>query len=178
MYKLNIFCLLSQATCAAKTEPTALVQVLLKSEISRELFCSVALLTASCLQCFDTVGWAAGRASGCEKIWGDDGGGHCLVQMEWRRTGWSVCLPLLIFRCTIKSRSSLSAPVHPVGPGKRAVKRLWWCGGVILCVNFELYRLQLSVTSYLFVEHLYSVNQNVCSSMSQVNERQVFTLTV
>jgi len=30
--------------------------------------------------------------------------------------------------CTIKSRSSLLAPAHPVGPRKRAVKRLWWCG--------------------------------------------------
>jgi len=35
-------------------------------------------------------------------------------------------LPLLIFPCTIKSRSSLLAPAHPGGPGKRAVKRLWW----------------------------------------------------
>ena len=52
-------------------------------------------------------------------------------------TGWSVwsgaqpdgqCLPLLIFPCTIKSRSSLLAPAHPDGPGKRAVKWLW-CGG-------------------------------------------------
>jgi len=31
---------------------------------------------------------------------------------------------------TIKSRSSLLAPAHPGGPGKMAVKRLWWwwCG--------------------------------------------------
>jgi len=41
----------------------------------------------------------------------------------------SVCLPLLIFPCTIKSRSSLLAPAHPGGPGKWAVKRLcvWRC---------------------------------------------------
>jgi len=38
------------------------------------------------------------------------------------------CLSLLIFPCTIKSRSSLLAPAHPGGPGKRAIKRLWWCG--------------------------------------------------
>ena len=49
---------------------------------------------------------------------GDGGGGHWLVRMEWRSAGWSVCLPLLIFPCTIKSRSSLLAPAHPVGPGK------------------------------------------------------------
>jgi len=37
----------------------------------------------------------------------DGGGGHWLVWMEWRPAGCSVCLPLLIFPCTIKSRSSL-----------------------------------------------------------------------
>jgi len=40
--------------------------------------------------------------------------------------GVSACVNLL---CTIKSISSLLAPAHPGGPGKRAVKRLWWCGG-------------------------------------------------
>ena len=42
---------------------------------------------------------------------GDDGGWHWLVRMEWRPAGWSVYLPLLILPCTIKSRSSLLAPV-------------------------------------------------------------------
>jgi len=37
-----------------------------------------------------------------------------------------LCLPLLLFPCTIKSRSSLLAPAHPGGPGKKAVKRMWW----------------------------------------------------
>jgi len=60
------------------------------------------------------------------KKWGDDGGGHWLVRMEWRPAGWSMFLPLLIFHCTIKSRSSLLAPAHPGGPGRRAVKWLWW----------------------------------------------------
>ena len=66
------------------------------------------------------------------KNMGDGGGGRWLVRMEWRTAGWSVCLPLLIFPCTIKSRSSLLAPAHPGGPGKRAVKRLW-CG-VVVCL--------------------------------------------
>ena len=56
---------------------------------------------------------------------GDGGGGHWLIRMEWRPAWWSVCLPLLIFPCTMKSRSSLLAPAHPGGPGKRAVK--WLC---------------------------------------------------
>jgi len=47
-----------------------------------------------------------------------------------------MCLPLLIFPCTIKSRSSLLAPAHPGGPGKRAVKRL------CVCVNWSRQREQ------------------------------------
>ena len=56
---------------------------------------------------------------------GDGGGWHWLVRMEWRPAGWSVCLPLLISPCTIKSRSSLLALAHPGGPEKGAVRRLW-----------------------------------------------------
>jgi len=80
-----------------------------------------------------------GRQEGhpaCKKM-GDAGGGHCLVRMEWRPSGWSVCLPLLIFPCTIKSRSSLLAPAHPGGPGKRAIKCLW-CGCICLSGSYIL----------------------------------------
>jgi len=38
-----------------------------------------------------------------------------------------VCFP-----CTIKSRSSLLAPAHPGGPGKRAVKQLCVC---VICFS-------------------------------------------
>jgi len=77
---------------------------------------------------FSALTLLVGRQEGhlaCKKM-EDGGGGHWLVRMEWRPTRWSMCLPLLIFPCTIKSRSSLLAPAHPGGPGKRAVKRLWW----------------------------------------------------
>jgi len=47
-----------------------------------------------------------------------------------------VCLPLLIFPCTVKSRGSLLAPAHLSGPGKRAVKRLW-CGVVHLLMFLQ-----------------------------------------
>jgi len=63
------------------------------------------------------------------KKWGDDGGGHWLVRMEWRPAGWLVCLPLLIFHCTIKSRSSLLAPAQLGCPGQRVVKWLWHGSG-------------------------------------------------
>jgi len=57
------------------------------------------------------------------------GGGHWLVRMEWCPAGWSVCLPLLIFPCTIKSRSSLLTPAHLGGPRKRGHKTVVVCGG-------------------------------------------------
>jgi len=61
--------------------------------------------------------------------------------MEWRPGGWSVCLPLLIFPCTIKSGSSLLAPAHPGGPGKRAIKRLCVCVTSGLCsLHSEQYK--------------------------------------
>jgi len=34
----------------------------------------------------------------------------------------------------MKSRSSLLAPAHQGGPGKRAVKR-WWCVGVVCALH-------------------------------------------
>jgi len=75
---------------------------------------------------------------------GDGGGGHWLVWMEWRPAGWSVCLPLLIFPCTIKSKSSLLSPAQPGGPGKRAVKQLWWWWqsslAMRLVVSYDPYR--------------------------------------
>jgi len=64
---------------------------------------------------------------------GDDGGGHWLVRLEWCPVGWLVCLHLLMFPCTMKSRSSVLALAHPGGPGKRAIK--WMC--VCLCVTAE-----------------------------------------
>jgi len=52
---------------------------------------------------------------------GDGGGGHCLVRMEWRPVGWSVCLPLLIFPCTIKSNGKSKTVVcvpEPLRPAR------------------------------------------------------------
>jgi len=78
------------------------------------LYCIVSLLLPSVLwYC-----WLGGRKGirPVKNIW-DDGGGHWLVRMEWRPDGWSLCLPLLIFPCMIKSRSSLLAPAYPGDPG-------------------------------------------------------------
>jgi len=68
------------------------------------------------------------RHPACKKWW-DGGGGHWLVRMERRPDGWSLCLPLLILPCTIKSRSSLLAPAHLGGPRKGSCKMV-----VCVCV--------------------------------------------
>jgi len=76
---------------------------------------------------FSALMLSVGRQEGhlaCKKQ--DGGGGHWLGWMEWRPAGRSVCLLLLVFPCTTKSRSSLLAPAQLGGPGKRATKWLWW----------------------------------------------------
>jgi len=55
--------------------------------------------------------------------------------MEWRPAGWSVCLPMLISPCTIKSRSCLLAPAHAGGPGKMAVNGCGGGCGVVLLLH-------------------------------------------
>jgi len=70
---------------------------------------------------------------------GDGGSGHWLVRMERRPAGWSVCLPLLIFPCTIKSRSSLLAPAHPGGPGKKGRKTVVVVTYLLICARILRY---------------------------------------
>jgi len=69
---------------------------------------------------------------------GNGGGGHWLVRMEWRPAGWSVCLPLSIFPCTTKSRSSLLTPAHPGGPGKGHIMPVVV---VVLSIHQPLYKV-------------------------------------
>ena len=61
---------------------------------------------SNCLTAFSALTLLVGRQERhpAWKKCGDGGGGHWLVRMEWCPAGWSVCLPLLIFPCTIKSR--------------------------------------------------------------------------
>ena len=64
----------------------------------------------------------------CKKL-DDGGGGHWLVRMEWRPAGWSVCLPLLIFPCTIKSSkfsSGTSSPGWSRKKGRKTVAVAPW----------------------------------------------------
>ena len=78
-----------------------------------------------------------------------------MVLMEWHAAGLSVCLPLLTFPCTIKSRSSLLAPAHPGGPGKRVVKQLLCAGGYskILVKNHQFLLPHWYLAPHLGVTH-------------------------
>ena len=90
-------------------------------------------------------------------------------------TGWSAwsdahlvgwCLPLLIFPCTRKSRSSLLAPAHQGGPRKRVVKRLCVCVrwvGVDLHINFRPHCSTTYVDSACCYRRIvWSVGRSVC----------------
>jgi len=105
--------------------------------------------------------WLGGRKGiRSVKIWGDGWSGHWVVWMEWHLPGWSVCLPLLIFPYTIKSRSALMAPAHPGGPGKRAIKWLW-------CVVVVWMAKSLAITEQCTTLHQYlSIPQQpLCHSL-------------
>ena len=108
---------------------------------------------------------------------GDGGGGHWLVQMEWHPAGLSVYLPLLIFPCTIKSRSSLLAPAHARGPRKKAVKRLWlwsemccmWLAGNIGRKNDAKIRhlgtiVQLCWAEFSQLRHVSTIEKNLLNN--------------
>ena len=89
--------------------------------VSIHFYClyHIFIIVFVCLSTFSALTLLVWRQEGrlaCKK-W-DGGGGHWLIRMEWCPAGWSVFLPLLIFPCTIKSRSSLLASAHPGRPGK------------------------------------------------------------
>jgi len=57
---------------------------------------------------------------------GDGGGGHWLVRLEWCPARWSVCLPLLIFPCTIKSLQKFSSGTSWPGWSWKKGRRWLW----------------------------------------------------
>ena len=81
-----------------------------------------------CLQCFDAVGWAAGTASGLQKL---SGGCWCSYLSGARcRLAYDQLMPLpLTVSCSSKIQIGFTflVPAHLGSPGKRAVKRVCVC---------------------------------------------------
>ena len=85
------------------------------------------------LQCFDTVGWASGRALACKKlseevlVWLSV---YSKVQMISIWTSWCHCHPII--SCFIKIQTGLTSPVTacPRCAGKEAIKRASVCQAV------------------------------------------------
>jgi len=94
------------------------------------------------LQCFDTVGWAAGRASSLYKTeWLGAGVVVCLEQGAVLHMAQLMPLPLTVSCFTkIQIDFTFLVPAHLGTPGKRAVKRVCVC-------------IQISVVSAYFDEH-------------------------
>ena len=80
-----------------------------------------------CLQCFDVVGWAAGRASKKTEWWGA-GVVLCLERTADLHTAQLMPLPLTV-SCFSKIQIGFTFLVraHPGSPRKRAVKRVRGC---------------------------------------------------
>jgi len=100
-----------------------------------------------CLQCFDAVGWTAGRASGLEKAdWWDAGVVICLERGADLHTAQLMPLPLTV-TCFSKIQTGFAflVPAYLGSQGKRAVKRvcvcvlLWcWLDGRSILLTFIL----------------------------------------
>jgi len=82
-----------------------------------------------CLQCFDAVGWAAGRASGLYKTeWWGAGMVICLERGADLHMVQPMPLPLAVscFR-KIQIGFTFLVPAHLGSPGQMAVKRVYVC---------------------------------------------------
>jgi len=86
----------------------------------------ICLIGVRSLQCFDTVGWVAGRASACKKL----SGGVLASLSDWSEV--QTCI--LPSRCHCSSKIQIGftfvVPAHLGSPGQMAAK--WVC--VCVCV--------------------------------------------
>ena len=81
---------------------------------------------AMCLQCFDAIGWAAGRASSLQKTeWWGAGVVICLERGADLPMAQLMPLPLTV-SCFSKIQIGFTflVPAHPGSPGQRAIKRV------------------------------------------------------
>ena len=119
---------LAGVKASSVTEPPRVCLVWKHFVVSSQNMVWLSSALHQCLQCFDTVGWAARRASSPWRIWGDGGGGHWLVRMEWRPAGWlvsaSVNLPL--HHKVQKLSSGTGSPGWSRKKSRKMVVVCWW----------------------------------------------------
>ena len=104
-----------------------------KSAIIMQVTFVAAYSCNMCLQCFDAVGWVAGRAPACKKLeWWGAGVVICLEQGADLHMFQLMPLPLTV-SCFSKIQIGFTFLVqaHTGSPGKRAVK--WVCVCVYSC---------------------------------------------
>jgi len=95
---------------------------------------SSCLCLKHCLQCFDAVGWAAGRA-GTKTEWWVAGVVVCLERGADLHVAQLMPLPLTVSCFSkIKIDFTFLVPAHLGSPGQRAVKRVHVCVRV-LCLK-------------------------------------------
>jgi len=93
-------------------------------------------LSFLCFQCFDTVGWAAGRASACKKTeWWGAGVVICLEQGADLHVAQLMPLPLTL-SCFSKIQVGFTflVPAHLGSPRQSAVKRVCACVCLATCM--------------------------------------------
>jgi len=102
-------------------------------------------------QCFDAVGWAAGRASGLKKTdWWGAGMVICLERGADLRMAQLMLLPLTV-SCFSQIGFTFLVPAHLGSPRKRAVKRVCVCVCVLQTRSPRRWRRRQSAHH----EHLY-----------------------
>ena len=122
------------------------------------------------LQCFDAVGWAAGRASGLYRTeWWGVGVAICLEQGADLHVAQLMPLPLTV-SCFSKIQICFIflVPAHPGSPGKRAVKR-----GVCVCVWY--YR---SLIGNLMLEVYFTVQRGQNCNEATIDSQVSISLVI
>jgi len=107
----------------------------LTSKVSRYLS-TLCLWYPYCLQCFDAVGWAAGRASGFYKLRGCLLAGYVSGARCRLAYGPADATATVSRFSKIQIGFTLLVPAYPGSPGKRAVKRV--CVFVVPTAGFKL----------------------------------------
>ena len=117
-------------------------------------FFGISLLSAPC---FDTVGWASGRASGLSKTewWG----AGVVICLEWGATciwsSWCHCHWLSVASVKIQIGFTFLIPVHLGSPGQKDVKQVCacvvWYFNVMFCITLSIHCIVDDACRMLFI---------------------------